>query len=44
MAYMDDTNFLTNSKEELKEILRVADEFYNLNDIQINKDKSELLL
>jgi hypothetical protein len=44
MAYMDDTNFLTNSKEELEEILRVADEFYNLNDIQINKDKSELLL
>jgi hypothetical protein len=44
MAYIDDTNFLTNSKDKLEEILRVADEFYNLKDIQINKDKSELLL
>jgi hypothetical protein len=44
MAYMDDTNFITNTKEEIEEILNVADEFYNLNDIQINKDKSELLL
>jgi hypothetical protein len=44
MAYMDDTNLFSNNQQELEEILQIADDFYNLNDIQINKDKSELLL
>jgi hypothetical protein len=41
---MDDTNLFSNNQQELEEILQIADDFYNLNDIQINKDKSELLL
>jgi hypothetical protein len=44
MAYMDDINFLMNDKEEMEKILDIADEFHDLNDIQINKEKSELLL
>ncbi|GBC40758.1 reverse transcriptase family protein [Rhizophagus irregularis DAOM 181602=DAOM 197198] len=38
MAYMDDTNMLAGNKEELEKILKTADDFYTLNDIQINKE------
>ena len=44
MAYMDDTQWITENKEKLEEILKIADSFYLLNDIQVNKEKSELLL
>ncbi|CAG8721784.1 11105_t:CDS:2, partial [Rhizophagus irregularis] len=44
LAYMDDTNIISGNKHELELLLSIADEFYTLNDIQINKDKSELLL
>jgi hypothetical protein len=44
MAYMDDTNIISNNRENLEKLLDSANEFYVLNDIQINKDKSELLL
>jgi hypothetical protein len=44
MAYMDDINFIANDLMFLEKILGMADEFYDLNDIQINKEKSELLL
>jgi hypothetical protein len=44
MAYMDDTNFIANDLISLEKILKMADKFYDLNDIQINKKKSELLL
>ncbi|CAG8852537.1 11201_t:CDS:1, partial [Gigaspora margarita] len=36
IAYADNTTLLANSKEQLKEMLRVAEDFYILNDIQIN--------
>jgi len=41
---MDDTNWVAGNIEDLEEILDIADDFYRLNDIQINKEKSELLL
>jgi hypothetical protein len=44
LAFMDDTTFITNTKESMEKTLSIADDFYLLNDIQINKGKSELIL
>ena len=44
LAYMDDTQWLAESKESLEKILEIADNFYNFADIQVNKLKSELLV
>jgi hypothetical protein len=41
---MDDTTLLAKDQLQLEAMLDMANEFYNLNDIKINKDKSELLL
>ena len=41
---MDDTTLLAKNQVQLETMLDIANEFYNLNDIKINKDKSELLL
>jgi hypothetical protein len=38
MAYMDDTNIISNNKEKIKEILKHVNEFNTLNDIQLNKE------
>ena len=40
---MDDTSWLSSSKENLETTLDIADEFYKLNNIQVNKSKSILL-
>ncbi|GES72516.1 hypothetical protein RCL_jg25258.t1 [Rhizophagus clarus] len=42
-AYMDDTQWLAPSQNNLEEILEIADS-YKLNNIQVNKEKSELLV
>ena len=42
-AYMDDTSWISSSKEKLESTLSIADEFYTLNNIQVNKLKSVLL-
>ncbi|CAB4425398.1 unnamed protein product [Rhizophagus irregularis] len=38
-AYMDDTTLLAKDQCQLETMLDIANEFYNLNDIKINKDK-----
>jgi hypothetical protein len=43
IAYMDDTTWISNSKQNLQKILDEAREFYQANDSQINSSKSVLL-
>ena len=43
LAYMDDTLWLSKSKDDLNDIILIADNFYHLNDIKVNWDKSLLL-
>ena len=44
MAYADDTTWVARSKEEIQKIVDISSEFYELNDIEINSKKSELLI
>ena len=44
LAFMDDTTWLTTSQNNLESILAIADDFYTLNNIQVNKTKSELIV
>jgi len=37
MAYMNDTQWLSESKDNLEKILEIADDFYNFTNIQVNK-------
>ncbi|CAI2200944.1 8888_t:CDS:1, partial [Funneliformis geosporum] len=43
LGYMDDANWISNSKENLEEILSTADEFYGFTRAAINKNKSQLI-
>ncbi|CAI2188966.1 13024_t:CDS:2 [Funneliformis geosporum] len=40
---MDDANWISNSKENLEDILSIADEFYGFTRAAINKNKSQLI-
>ena len=44
LAYMNDTTWIANSKSSLENTLKIADEFFQVNSILVNKDKSELLI
>ena len=41
---MDDTTWLASSQQELQQITETAEEFYKINDIQTNPQKSNLLI
>nr|CAG8643063.1 12736_t:CDS:2 [Entrophospora candida] len=43
LAFMDDTTWLAKSKNEMENMLKVADSFYLYNGIKVNKNKSILL-
>ena len=34
LAYTDDTIYMANSKEEIEEITRIAEEFYEINELK----------
>jgi hypothetical protein len=41
---MDDTSWIASSQHNLERILSIADSFNILNNIKVNKEKSELLV
>ncbi|GET56608.1 reverse transcriptase family protein [Rhizophagus irregularis DAOM 181602=DAOM 197198] len=43
-AYADDTQWIAKSKNEAEEILLIADEFFDINDIKINGEKTEIIV
>ncbi|EXX71294.1 hypothetical protein RirG_079790 [Rhizophagus irregularis DAOM 197198w] len=43
-AYIDDTVFLESSKFRMQKIVDIANEFYSINDIDINTKKSEMII
>uniref|UniRef100_U9U4A1 Uncharacterized protein n=1 Tax=Rhizophagus irregularis (strain DAOM 181602 / DAOM 197198 / MUCL 43194) TaxID=747089 RepID=U9U4A1_RHIID len=43
-AYIDDTVFLESSKVRMQKIVDIANEFYSINDIDINTKKSKMII
>ena len=43
-AFMDDTTWIAPNQKQLQQILNTATQFYKINDIHINPDKSQLMI
>ena len=43
-AFMDDTIWVSESRRSLQQIVNTSNEFFLMNDVKINGDKSELLV
>src|SRR5256885_13973922 len=41
---MDDTTWIAENQNNMESILSIADDFYLLNNIKVNKEKSKLLV
>ena len=44
VAYADDTTWLAPNKQVMEKTLSIANEFFQINDIQINVKKSNLIV
>jgi len=43
LGFMDNANWISSTLEDLKDILAVANDYYNLTRAAINKEKSKLI-
>ena len=43
LAYADDTTWIAESKAALQKIIQISNSFFTLNDIEINRAKSEAI-
>jgi hypothetical protein len=44
LVYMDDTTWVARNRIEMNKILQIATEFYTINDIEVNTEKSKLIV
>ena len=44
LAYADNTTWITSTQENMQKTINLLNEFYELNDIEINPSKTELVV